>query len=387
MAAGIPRNNEETQLFSWGANSHGQLCLGHTDDVLIPESFDDSPENTCKPIEVALIEGGGGHTAVITVSQGLFMCGWNNKGQLGLGDTEDRAVLCHVQGLPPVTQVSCGWNHTLAITDHGLYVWGSNAFGQLGMGKLGGYLTRPTLCKEFTEYQQVISVAAGLRHSIVALADGSVWCWGANKKGQLGFGKTSRNSVTPLQVSIPDCCQKFVQVVAGSHHSAALTASGQVFCWGSNQHGQCGRPPEHCAQIFANPQLIRGAISDKHIAQLKSGWSHHLAITEDGQIFSWGRADYGQLGVGDDVVQQGFCSEPTQVVQVSGAKQVVCGAEHNMVLLGCGSVMTWGWNEHGICGTGDEINIHLPGVVAKLQGSRVSVIGCGGGHSFAVVSR
>ena len=49
--------------------------------------------------------------------------------------------------------------------------------------------------------------------------------------------------------------------------------------------------------------------------------------------------------------------------------------------------MTWGWNEHGICGTGDEIDIHLPGVVARLQGSRVRVIGCGGGHSFAVVSR
>lgn len=50
------------------------------------------------------------------------MCGWNNKGQLGLGDTEDRAVLCHVQGLPPVTQVSCGWNHTLAITGKSLEI-------------------------------------------------------------------------------------------------------------------------------------------------------------------------------------------------------------------------------------------------------------------------
>ena len=44
------------------------------------------------------------------------MCGWNNKGQLGLGDTEDRSVLCHVQALSSVRQVSCGWNHTLVIT-------------------------------------------------------------------------------------------------------------------------------------------------------------------------------------------------------------------------------------------------------------------------------
>ena len=50
------------------------------------------------------------------------MCGWNDKGQLGLGDTEDRAVLCHVQGLPPVTQVSCGWNHTLANTGKSLEI-------------------------------------------------------------------------------------------------------------------------------------------------------------------------------------------------------------------------------------------------------------------------
>lgn len=46
----------------------------------------------------------------------LFMCGWNNKGQLGLSDTEDRQILCHVQGLSCVKTVSCGWNHTLAVT-------------------------------------------------------------------------------------------------------------------------------------------------------------------------------------------------------------------------------------------------------------------------------
>ena len=54
--------------------------------------------------------------STVIESQDLLMCGWNNKGQLGLGDTDDRAVLCHVQGLASVKQVSCGWNHTLAIT-------------------------------------------------------------------------------------------------------------------------------------------------------------------------------------------------------------------------------------------------------------------------------
>lgn len=57
------------------------------------------------------------------------MCGWNNKGQLGLGDTADRAALCHVQGLPPITQVSCGWNHTLAITGKSLEIQSNSMCG------------------------------------------------------------------------------------------------------------------------------------------------------------------------------------------------------------------------------------------------------------------
>ena len=61
-------------------------------------------------------------------------------------------------------------------------------------------------------------------------------------------------------------------------------ASGQVFCWGSNQHGQCGRSPDkltkdHNQQVFPTPQLIGGLLSNVHVTQLKTGWSHLLAIT------------------------------------------------------------------------------------------------------------
>ena len=77
---------------------------------------------------------------------------------------------------------------------------------------------------------------------------------------------------------------KVIQVAAGSHHTAALTDMGEVFCWGSNQHGQCGEPPEGTnteekAPIFTLPQLIQGLISGSHVTKLKSGWSHLLAVT------------------------------------------------------------------------------------------------------------
>lgn len=73
-------------------------------------------------------------------------------------------------------------------------------------------------------------------------------------------------------------------MTAGSHHTAALTDMGEVFCWGSNQHGQCGQPPEGTktnpnVPIFAVPELIKGLICGLHITKLESGWSHLLAVT------------------------------------------------------------------------------------------------------------
>ncbi|XP_022794216.1 RCC1 and BTB domain-containing protein 2-like isoform X2 [Stylophora pistillata] len=99
--------------------------------------------------------------------------------------------------------LSFSLNSTFIVTqiifsDAGLFVWGSNAFGQLGTGRFGGHLTTPAKSQYFTN-EQVISITAGLRHSLITLADGSVWSWGANKKGQLGIGKTGGNCSTPQQ--------------------------------------------------------------------------------------------------------------------------------------------------------------------------------------------
>ena len=47
-----------------------------------------------------------------------------------------------------------------------------------------------------------------------------------------------------------------------------------------------------------------------------------------------------------------------------------------------GRVYSWGWNEHGICGTGDEKNVTIPQTISALTGYKISLIGCGNGHSF-----
>ena len=66
----------------------------------------------------------------------VHVCGWNKNGQLGLDlqDKVDVTTFRQVPGLPcRITKVSCGWNHSMALGESGaVFVWGSNAFGQLG---------------------------------------------------------------------------------------------------------------------------------------------------------------------------------------------------------------------------------------------------------------
>lgn len=74
---------------------------------------------------------------LLTEDGEIYACGWNKNGQLGLASQlVDSPSFCQVPNLLPhkITKVSCGWNHTMALTEAGsVYVWGSNAFGQLGL--------------------------------------------------------------------------------------------------------------------------------------------------------------------------------------------------------------------------------------------------------------
>ncbi|EDO31645.1 predicted protein, partial [Nematostella vectensis] len=362
-----------------GANSYGQLACGHTDDVIKPAVHSNWKD------DVLCITGGGGHTAMITDSRELYTCGWNNRGQLGLGDTINRIELHRVL-IPPVKHVSCGWNHTLAITGNytgHLLVFGSNAFGQLGIGRIGWQCTTPTSC-EVSPGSCVTDVAAGLRHSVAVLA---------TKYGVYFFESYSQfllNVSTYLShilkyrllfvVSFEGCRGKSIAV--GLHHTVLLTDAGAVYCWGSNQHGQCGAS---LLQSVPVPMRVRGPLNDACVREIHSGWSHVVVATDQGRVYTWGRADYGQLGGGDELQQNGHSAEPREVKCLRGVKQLACGAEHSIAISGDGQVRTWGWNEHGMCGTGDESNVLSPVLVSAVQRSLVMLVGCGSGHSFAVV--
>ncbi|XP_012311967.2 secretion-regulating guanine nucleotide exchange factor isoform X4 [Aotus nancymaae] len=330
-------------LFAWGANSYGQLGLGHKEDVLLPQQLNDF----CKPRCIRRITGGGGHSAIVTDGGDLFVCGLNKDGQLGLGHTEDVPYFTPCKSLLgcPIQQVACGWDFTIILTEN----------------------------------SQVLSC-------------------GSNSFGQLGVPHGPRRCVVPQAIELHK--EKIVCIAAGLRHALAATVSGIVFQWGTGL-ASCGRrlcPGQTLPLFFTakEPSRVTGLENSKAMCVI-AGSDHSASLTETGKVFTWGRADYGQLGRKLETYedwklekQDSFlpCSRPPNSMPSSlhcltGATEVSCGSEHNLAVIG-GVCYSWGWNEHGMCGDGTEANVWAPKPVQALLSSSGLLVGCGAGHSLAL---
>src|SRR6266436_3024673 len=99
-------------------------------------------------------------------------------------------------------RVAAGVNHSLTLKEDGtLWSWGSNNYGQLGIGST----VDQWFPAQVSSMSNVAAAAAGTSHSLAAKADGTVWAWGYNAYGQLGDGTTTP---TPSRLPWPPNCVK-----------------------------------------------------------------------------------------------------------------------------------------------------------------------------------
>ncbi|XP_077914456.1 secretion-regulating guanine nucleotide exchange factor isoform X3 [Halichoerus grypus] len=361
-------------LFAWGANSYGQLGLGHKEDVLLPQQLNDF----CKPECIRRITGGGGHSAVVTDGGGLFVCGLNKDGQLGLGHTEDVLYFTACRSLLgcPIQQVACGWDFTIILTESGQVLsCGSNSFGQLGVPHGPRRCVVPQAIELLRE--KVVCIAAGLRHALAATASGIVFQWGtglASSGRRLCPGQTlppfltakEPSRVTGLENSKATC------VLAGSDHSASLTETGKVFTWGRADYGQLGRKLESREDWKLQNQDPSHPCS----GPLKSTPSFLPCLT--------GAVEFCEMGAVFQFLPTKNLRFLEKRLGFSKVMELVsCGSEHNLAVIG-GTCYSWGWNEHGMCGDGSEADIWAPKPVRALRSSLGLLVGCGAGHSLAL---
>ncbi|MFT3693154.1 MAG: hypothetical protein QM831_08435 [Kofleriaceae bacterium] len=333
------------------------------------------------------------------LSTGQVKCwGWNQYGQLGLGDTNDRGDAPDEMGavLPAVslgtgrtaTEIACGYQHTCALLDdHSVKCWGDNASGQLGQGdtnrrgvalnQMGDNL--PAI--DFGAGLVPVQVVATINSTCVRFSTGQVKCFGNGAAGQLGTGNMASlgDQASEMGAALPFVdvgTGRTVKFLAGGFAVPTVCAildTDQVKCWGANEYGQLGIGDAVSRGQVANQMgdnLPFADLATTHVDDLSISGTDACAIVSPSKMRCWGSGTFGALGngasgnMGDGANEMGgnLGSLP-----LTGTPRVIAVGSN----FGCAATTTglycWGEDVSGELGIGSTNDIgDAPGEVAAL---------------------
>src|SRR3990172_8317573 len=184
---------------------------------------------------VTAIAAGRSHALAVKSDGTVWAWGLNSKGQLGDGTTTRRNTPVKVNGLTDVMAVAAGDSYSLALkSDGSVWAWGHNEHGELGDPALAN---SPIPVQVPVGVVKAISAAIG--HSLAVKSDGTVWSWGTNPAAQAvsNTGSNLFKPVIPADMNLPP---GIAAVAAGMTHELALMQGGTVYAWGGNTYGKLG---------------------------------------------------------------------------------------------------------------------------------------------------
>lgn len=364
----------ELTVYSWGRGEDGQLGIGDTSDQNEPTYVD-----SLRGVGVKQIACGSGHTVVLTGEGEVYTWGRGDDGRLGHGDNGWKYVprLTHSLTGQIVTHVTCGSYHTAAVSSNGdLFTWGGGMYGKLGHGNESGHSTPRRV--ETLVGLSIVDIACGSRHTAVVTNKGCLYTWGDKENGVAGHGDTEGHQYTPKLLERLSG-KKVVQLSACGFHTGCLTDMGEVYTWGEGKFGRLGHGAERNCH---SPRLVESLLGKRPI-QIACGGFHSAVVTEDGKMYTFGGGEHGQLGHGDKVNKV----KPTlvQALDPIFLQQITCGWSHSVALTSKGEVYTWGNGDHGKLGHGSGKKVSTPQLVEKLVGQKVVRVASYNEHTACLI--
>lgn len=336
----------------WGERSAGQVGAA---GAIYP-----SNTGSLEGVEAAGISAGGSHTCAVQADGTVWCVGNNTYAQLGIATTDNAAhfypsqvLKWNTEPLTDVVSVSAGFEHTCALVKGGtIYCWGRNQWGQIGYNATNTPFDRAV---RFTDIDDAVAVDAGKDFTCVVRANNAVSCWGRNNTAQLGGGFSTTYNVNPLSVNVGRD-HGVLDIDLGWWHVCQRNADGTADCWGLNQDGQLGNGT-------TDPSTSPTQVSNlSNVVAIATGGDHSCALRADNTVSCWGNDWSGAVGDGNT---SGVRTSPTPVIGLSDAVSIDAGAIHTCVVTLSGLVKCWGSDSDAQLGDGLGT---IPGRVVTVSG-------------------
>eukprot|EP00804_Cyclotella_cryptica_P000759 CCRYP_001016-RA/>CCRYP_001016-RA protein AED:0.33 eAED:0.24 QI:0/0/0/1/1/1/3/0/665 len=221
------------------------------------------------------------------------------------------------------------------------------------------------------------------KHKQVALLEeqGAVYAVGKNNMGQLGLGDfKDRHTFTVVPITRGRYCQH-VSTSTGANMSFATTEKHEIFAWGGGGMGPMGLKGSKQNVRFETPQLVV-ALNGEEIIMTSIGANHAIAISKGGDLFSWGKGDFGVLGARSTMKVE----TPTFLGFDKPASVVSCGDHHTCIKTTGNEVYVFGHSANGRLGIGScetETRFQPFPVQVRLPASQVvRLVACGSDHTL-----
>lgn len=340
--------------------------------------------------EILDLDVGERHACALMSTGNVWCWGDNSRGQLGTGDLEDRASAAQMFDVLDgrVSAVAVGSAFGCAIADAGeaVYCWGDNRKSQVGQAASWATVGIP-IPVALAPGQTVQAIDLGREFGCLVDTDGAVFCWGLNTNLQLGTVGTNMSSALLRIDGLPP----MATLSAGDAHVCGLARNGTVWCWGAGAQGQLGdkgesgtesalplevtyaadkdarqwcdepgaaHPTRACSQCVPadNGAIWTGcpwgcaAGTCLRASQLAVGHSHSCVLDGVGDVWCWGRPQFGELG--DGTKSANLQMPPRQAVLPGPADLLALGAQFSCARLSAdGSLVCWGDDGQGQLGS------------------------------------
>jgi len=296
-----------------------KLSAGVVSDDLIEESC-------CNVLEIleiwrvgqSRLSCGQKHAVMIAQNGKVFM--WR--------ENEKRCVLRGLPDRTPARTVSCGYTHTVILTGEGLvYVFGSNSKGELGLGDTQerAYPTQVAL-------KEPVKIAEGGNEysAFVTCKNKILVCGSIEIETKTAIHAGARLLTSPVETSIGmlENNEKICKMSAGGRHILILTGRNKLYSAGSQEEQQLGRIPTN-AEPSHSFGLVHFSGSPNHaIVQISAGANHSLVLFGNGSVYSFGKSSSGELGL----PKFGNAACPIMIPNLPPALTVAAGHQHSVIL-------------------------------------------------------